>query len=189
MQHRTMDGFGTSIPLYALGAIFLVPLSIGVLLVSSNADQNDQANQISRDIASMYAQGMDFSKSANQSIAERVAEGLGMSVENGQGVLILSKIRMVEASDCAAGSGCANQGHAVVTQRFVMGNAGLRRSSFGTPSHIDPATGNVIGWADDVSARAEDFHSKLSPGEFTYAAEFYALSRESRGGVYSRAMF
>lgn len=184
-----MDGLGTSIPLYALGAIFLVPLSIGVLLVSSNADQNDQANQISRDLASMYAQGMDFSKSANQSIANRVAEGLGMSLQNGQGVLILSKIRFVEASDCGGSGDCANQGRTVVTQRFVIGNAALRRSSFGTPANIDTLTGNVGSWATDASARAQDFHAKLSPGEFTYAAEFYALARESRTGVYSRAMF
>ncbi len=190
MQQRTMDGIGASIPLYALGAIFLVPLSIGVLLVSSNADQNDQANQISRDVASMYAQGMDFSKAENQTIAMRVAEGLGLSIQHGDGVLILSKLRVVQAPDCGTGAGsCANQGQAVVVQRFVMGNAGLRKSSFGTPGSIDAQTGEVGNWANDVSARAQDFHSKLSPGEFTYAAEFYALSPESRAGVYSRAMF
>jgi hypothetical protein len=188
MQRATTDGPGTSIPLYALGAIFLVPLSIGVLLVTSNADQNDQANQISRDLGSMYAQGVDFSKSGNQSIAKRVAEGLGMSLNNGQGVLILSKIRVVDPSDCAS-SGCANQGQAVVTQRFVIGNAGLRRSSFGTPENIDAQTGNVANWANDVTARARDFRAKLNPGEFTYAAEFYTLSAESHAGVYSRAMF
>jgi hypothetical protein len=51
-----------------LGAIFLIPLSIGLLLVTS-ASQNDHANQISHDVDSMYAQGMDFSQPANQDIA------------------------------------------------------------------------------------------------------------------------
>ena len=78
--------------MYTLGAIFLVPLSIGVLLVNSNASQSDHVKQISHDLASMYAQGMDFSRSANQTIALRVGEGLGMDVRAGRGVLILSKI-------------------------------------------------------------------------------------------------
>ena len=173
--------------MYALGAIFLVPLSIGVILVSSNASQNDQANQISRDIASMYAQGVDFSQRANQGIAIRVAEGLGM--KSGQGVLILSKIRMVHDSDCAPNAGCTNKGHPVVTQRFVMGDARLRQSSLGTPENIDPATGKVSNWENDTLARAQDFNLKLRQGEFTYAAECYLSSPESRMGVYSRAFF
>jgi hypothetical protein len=191
MQRRKIQSLSTSIPLYALGAIFLVPLSIGVLLVNSNASQNDHANQISRDVASMYAQGMDFSQSANQTIAMRVAEGLGMNLGDGQGVLILSRIRVVHDSDCPANTRgkCANKGYAVVTQRYVIGNVGLRASSFGAPANVDAATGNVPNWATDVSARAQDFPANLKPGEFTYAAECYQTSLESRSGVYSRAMF
>jgi len=189
MHRRSIQSFGTSIPTYALGAIFLVPLSIGVLLVNSNASQNDHANQISRDLASMYAQGMDFSQHANQGIAQRVAEGLGVNIRAGEGVLILSKIRMVQDSDCPTGPRCANQGHAVIAQRYVMGNVGLRASSFGTPSSIEAASGNVRNWAIDHSARAENFAAALKPGEVTYAAECYIASRDSNGSVYSRAMF
>lgn len=175
-----------SVALYALGAIFLVPMVIGVLMVNSSARRNDHANQVSRDIASMYAQGLDFSNRANQDIALNVAEGLGINLHHGKGVLILSKIRMVHDSDCA--SNCPNKGYAVVTQRFVIGNATLRPSSFGTPAAID-STGNVRNWATDVSARAQDFPVTLKPGEFTYAAECYLASAESPTGIYSRAMF
>jgi hypothetical protein len=181
----------TSVPLYALGAIFLVPLGIGVLLVNNSASRNDHANQVSRDVASMYSQGMDFSNAANQNIALNVADGLGMNLRGGNGVLILSKIRVVHESDCVTlgtAANCANKGYAVVTQRFVIGNKTLRPSSFGTPTAID-STGNVHNWATDPSARAEDFPANLKSGEFTYAAECYLTSQESRGGVYSRAMF
>ena len=65
MHRRFKQPAGTSIRLYALGAIFLVPLSIGVLLVTSNASQNDNAYQISHDVASMYAQGLNFSQRPN----------------------------------------------------------------------------------------------------------------------------
>ena len=180
-----------SVPLYALGAIFLVPLTIGVLLVNSDASKNDHANQISRDLASMYAQGMDFSRHGNQNIALRVAEGLGVDIRSGQGVLILSKIRLVQESDCpeTAQHDCANKGYPVVAQRYVVGNPALRQSSFGTPSSIEADTGNVRNWATDRSARAENFSDALKPGEVTYAAECYVTSPESHGGVYSRAMF
>lgn len=187
MPRRSLDGLSASIPVYVLGAIFLVPLSIGVLLVSSNASQTDQANQICRDVASMYAQGVDFSQRENQNIALRVAEGLGM--KSGQGVLILSKIRVVHDADCVPNAGCANKGRAVITQRFVMGDAGMRMSSLGTPDNIESATGKIPNWGNDATARAQDFPLKLKQGEFTYAAECYLSSPELHMGVYSRAFF
>jgi hypothetical protein len=191
MLTRSKQSRGTLVPLYALGAIFFVPLAIGVLLVNNSANRNDHANQVSRDVASMYAQGLDFSNAANQEIAVKLAEGLGMDIRGGKGVLILTRIRMVRGADCgSAGSGhCANDGFAVITQRYIIGNPALRSSSFGTPAHIDPGTGTVRDWTNDVTARAEDFPATLKPGESTYAAECYLTSQESRGGIYSRAMF
>ena len=191
MRSQSRRALGTSIPLYVLGALFLVPLGIGVVLVNTSMNRNDHANQVSRDVASMYAQGVDFSNKANQNIALSVAEGLGMDIDGGKGVLILSKIRVVNEADCQASSAgsCVNKGLAVVTQRFVIGNAHLRSSSFGTPAAVDPATGNVRNWTADVSARAQEFPSSLKPGESTYAAECYLASNEAHNGVYSRAMF
>ena len=190
MQSRSKQARATTVPLYALGAIFLVPLGIGVVMVNNSASRNDHANQVSRDVASMYAQGVDFSDRANQNIALNVAEGLGMNIRGGKGVLILSKIRVVHDSDCTgAGSNCANKGYAVVVQRYVMGNQALRSSSFGTPAGLDASSGNVRNWSTDPSARAQDFPANLKPGEFTYAAECYLESNESPAGVYTRAMF
>jgi hypothetical protein len=139
----------------------------------------------------MYAQGLDFANPANQEIALKVAEGLGIDIRGGNGVVILSKIRVVHADECgpSALGNCANEGHAVVIQRYVLGNRSLRTSSFGTPAHIDSGTGNVRDWANDISARAGDFPDNLKAGESTFAAECYFASQESRGGVYSRAMF
>ena len=85
----------TSLRLYVLGAIFLIPLSIGIVLVTNSASASEHAYQISHDVGSMYAQGVDFSQNANQSIALSVAEGIGINMQAGKGVLILSKIRMV----------------------------------------------------------------------------------------------
>ena len=191
MHSRLKTPGSQPIRLYAVGAIFLVPLSIGVLMVTSNAAANDDAYQISHDVASMYAQGLDFSQRANQEIALSDAAGKGADVRGGKGVLILSKIRVVHASDCPAGAAakCANEGYAVVIQRYVLGNGRLRASSFGTPAGLDQATGDVRDWANDPSARAANFSANLKPGESTYAAECYLLSPDSASGVYSRSIF
>lgn len=190
MLRRPKPVATSSLQLYTLGAIFLLPLSIGVVLVSRNADQGDQAHKISHDLASLYAQGMDFSRTANQNIALSVTEGDGVDIRGGRYILILSKIRVVHAPDCASNAGkCSNQGYAVVTERYVLGNRSLRSSSFGTPDRIDPASGKVHDWANDPSARAENFVSGLKPGEVAYAAECFLTSPDSPGGVYSRTMF
>ena len=191
METRPQQARATTVRLYAVGAIFLIPLSIGVLLVNSSASQNAHANEISRDVASMYAQGIDFSKASNRDIILRAAEGMGVNIEQGHGVLILSKIRVVHDSDCSFDQSvsCSNKGYAVITQRYVIGNPALRSSSFGSPASVDAVTGNVRNWANDVSARAQDFTTRLNAGELTYAAECYLTAPESRAGVYSRSMF
>jgi len=180
-----------SVTYYALGAIFVVPLLIGVFLVGTNVERTEKANQVSRDLASMYAQGVDFSSPANQKIAIRVADGVGLNLGGGQGVVILSKIRVVREADCASIplSKCGNSGRSVITQRYVIGNPALGTSSLGSPSKIDAKTGDVLNWATDATARAQDFSLAANETEYTYAAECYLPAADSRTGVYSRAMF
>lgn len=160
-------------------------------MVTDNAARGDDAYKISREIGSMYAQGLDFSQAANQNIALNVAEGVGIDMQAGKGVLILTKIRMVHPSDCSEhlSGRCKNVGYAVVTERYVLGNRLLRSSAFGTPATLDPASGKVRDWADDPSARVANLVSGLKPGEVTYAAECYLPTPELHSGVYSRAMF
>jgi hypothetical protein len=191
MLRRPRHPGTTSLQLYVLGALFLLPLTIGIVLVTNNASRSEHAYQISHDVGSMYAQGVDFSQRANQNIALSVAEGIGIDIEGGKGVVILSKIRVVHPMDCpsSVGGKCSNRGYPVVVERYVLGNRTLRASSFGTPESLDPASGKVRDWANDLSARAANFSSTLKPGEITYAAECYLSSPESPTGVYSRTMF
>src|ERR1700728_3755946 len=91
-----------SLRLHVLGAIFFIPLSIGIVLVTNSASQNEHAYQITHDLGSMFAPGLDFSQRTNQNIALNVAEGIGIDIQGGKGVLILSKIRVVHPSDCPA---------------------------------------------------------------------------------------
>jgi hypothetical protein len=191
MLRRTKNPGSALLQLYVLGSLFLIPLSIGIVLITNNASRSDHAYRISHDVASMYAQGLDFSQSANQNIALSVAQGIGVDMQAGAAVLILSKIRMVHPADCPTDGAekCSNKGYPVVMERYVLGNRALRSSSFGTPASLDPVSGKVRDWINDLSARASNFASSLKPGEVTYAAECYLKSPESPSGVYSRAMF
>jgi|SRR5581483_1112911 len=190
MRRRPNYSGNTSLQLYVLGAVFLLPLTIGVVLVSNNANRSEYAYRISHDLGSMYAQGVDFSQKANQDIALSVASGIGHDIQGGLGVVILSKIKMVHPADCPeSAQKCANRGYPVVVERFVLGNHSLRTSSFGTPESLDPASGKVRDWANDLTARAKNFASALKPGEVMYAAECYLTAAESHSGVYSRSMF
>jgi len=183
-----LDG---AITYYTLGAIFVIPLLIGVFVVGTNAELTNQANQVSHDLASMYAQGVDFSSAPNQKIAMRVADGVGMKLEGGQAVVILSKIRVVRDSDCGSSPSakCSNRGYPVVLQRYVIGNTRLRGSSLGSPANIDPKTGDVGNWASDATARADVFALGIKDPEYTYAAECFLATPDVGTGVYSRAMF
>src|SRR5271170_3040179 len=113
MPRRLKTPGTTLLRLYLLGEIFLIPLTLGIVSVTNNANRSDHAYQISHDVGSMYAQGLDFSQGANQNIALSVAEGIGIDIHGGRAVLILSKIRVVHPSDCPpeATERCTNQGY------------------------------------------------------------------------------
>ena len=174
----------SSVAQFALAAFFVVPLLTGVFLAGSSVNHRELASRISHDIGSMYAQGMDFAQPANRAIAARVTESLGLKLDEGRAVIILTKVRMPSEQDCL---GCTNLGIPVVTQRFVFGNPALRTSGFGTPHDIDPATGNVRNWTTDPTARAADFPGTMKPGESTTVTECFVAS-DRHSGIYSRTL-
>jgi Flp pilus assembly protein TadG len=105
------------------------------------------AEQICRDVAHMYSDGVDFSQTNNQNIIiQQLALGTGITATGGNGIIILSQIQTVYAADCTASSvsPCTNQGVPVFVQRLYIGNQSLKSSSFGTPATADmDAQGNI----------------------------------------------
>lgn len=191
-RRRRRQG-GNSILEFAICSLFLVPITLGIFQIGMDLRTMVQATHLSRDVGSMFAQGVDFTNTTNRNIVVRLANGLGMTVNGGNGVVILSRVYQVQDSDCT-GAGltvaqCTNDNQTVVVQRFVIGNSSLRTSSYGTPGSIDSATGNVNNWLTDTSARATNFNLTLSGGEWSYASEgmFTSITRPS--GIYSRFLF
>jgi hypothetical protein len=107
------------------------------------------AEQICRDVAHMYSDGVDFSQTSNQNIIlQQLAAGTGITLAGGNGVIIMSQVLTIYQSDCTAAAvgNCANVGLPVFTQRLYIGNQSLKTSSFGTPSGsgLMDAQGNIL---------------------------------------------
>jgi Flp pilus assembly protein TadG len=194
---------------FGLAIFMLVPMLFGTVSFGINLGNWLQSTQISRDIAHMYASQVDFSVAQNKNLAVALAQGLsGMTVDSGNGVVILSQIVKVYQTDCdAAGlSGkCTNLGKRVFVNRLTIGNNSLRNSNFGTPnSKYVTANGNIgsTDYLQQASLVASNFDDTLLPqeaGDVAYIAEMFFATPDlgfltaagvgATNGSYSRAIF
>jgi Flp pilus assembly protein TadG len=144
------------------------------------------AEQICRDVAHMYSDGVDFSQTNNQNIViQQLANGTGITATGGNGVIILSQVQTVYQLDCNGagyGSQCTNLGLPVFVQRLYLGNQSLKSSTFGTPtstlmdtegnlaasvymtnSDSSVRTGTFIGQLDNAISRAGSAAPGVAP--------------------------
>jgi hypothetical protein len=192
-----------------MSTLFWVPLLVGTFSVGFKLVRADQVQEVCRDVGHMYAYGVDFTQAANQAIAVRLAQGLGMTATGGQGVLILSVLKMIGSTDCTSSgyvpqgqtpnmTNCPNLNKIVISQRLYIGNTALRNSNFGTPpSSLVDSSGNILltKQVSDPTLRAPSFGNLLSlaSGQFAYLTEAYFSSVDldgtSTNGVYARSIF
>lgn len=216
MRNRVRSRRGSSLIEFALVAIFLVPLFFGTISIGMNLGRSVQISQIVRDTGHLYVRNVDFSKPASSNMVLRLAQGMNMTVNGGQGVVILSKMRFIGDAQCLAGTGstsCANKNSAVVVQRYLIGNASLRQSDFATPASglillaDDPGAGlkagdiRPIDYCTNPSVIAQGFTTLLpgmAGGEDAYVVEAYftapdwALKQDMTQtveGVYARQIY
>jgi hypothetical protein len=171
MTARTKSERGSALVEFGLSMAFLLPILLALVAFGINLGNLLQSTQIVRDVDHMYAQGVDFSQTANQNIAVNLVQGLGgMTTSGGNGVIILSQIIQVYAADCTAGgyttSQCTNLGSTVFLNRLVIGNSSLRASNYGTPTASFISAGGNIGSTDylaQAADKATGFTTVLSP--------------------------
>jgi Flp pilus assembly protein TadG len=199
---------GTAIVEFALVAPLLVLMFLGTVGVGISLGRSIHTVQFCRDMAHMYADGVDFSVTANKDMAVRLSQRTDMTATGGNGVVIFSKIMTVYQADCTAAtvSPCTNLGLAVITQRVVVGNAALRTSDFGTPAPaILDAQGNIspnVYLSNSSNVRAPNFTPLLTAAGttqqqsdsawvtetyFTYPTLNFFFS--SAPGVYTRFIY
>ncbi|MCC6538869.1 MAG: hypothetical protein IT162_15050 [Bryobacterales bacterium] len=216
-QLRRRGRRGNSIIEFGLVAIFLVPLFLGTVNLGLTLGYNLQVAQIARDTGHMYVRQLDFSNDASKELIVRLARGMGMTKNDGKGVVILTKVLYVGDDQCAGGGlapgECPNHGRAVMVQRHTIGKESLRTSSVGTPpaglvlTGPDAVTGLKAGdirpadyltQAGVISAATETMLPGMLAGETAFIVETYFQTPEwslqqsytrTADGVYARAVF
>ncbi|MBI4902312.1 MAG: pilus assembly protein [Acidobacteria bacterium] len=140
---------GSTITEFAVVFPFMVAAFFGSVGMGVTMIRYMQAVQVCRDLAHMYADGVDFTQTMNKNIAVKLAEGTGMTTNGGNGVVVFSKVLTVFESDCdAAGlSTCGNENQAVVFNRQTVGNTALLSSQFASPS-----PSSIMDAEGDISA-------------------------------------
>ncbi|MBS1873107.1 MAG: hypothetical protein JSU00_07820 [Acidobacteria bacterium] len=157
-RRRKTQG-GQEIIEFALVAIILIPLLIGSVVTGVNMIRSTQAQQVCRDLDSIYIHGGDFSVYSMQQLAQRLARGLNLQIgasftgnqatntgNGGDGLVTVSQITYVgptTASICTAvgAANCVNHDSFVYTQRIRFGNGALVGQS--TAALGDPTTTSI----------------------------------------------
>lgn len=164
-HHRKRGEAGNSIVEFALVSVFLVPLLIGTFTVGMSMNRSLGVSSFTRDIGAMFVtSSVDFSQPGPQSIAVRLAQGLGLNNTGnpghtggtvGNGVVLLSIALRVGTRECdtLATSTLRNQCNTeigngavaryVYTRRIVIGNNTRGVSYFGTPTCARNADGTI----------------------------------------------
>jgi len=202
---------GNALLEFAAVSIVIIPLFFGMVGAGIQLGRMNEAVQICRDAAHMYARGVDFSQVSNQNILVNLATGTGMTVNGGNGVVIMSQIIQVYQADCTAAGltagQCANLGKLVFANRLVTGNSGLRSSNYGTPpAALIDAQGNIAAsdyltkptlvLTGNMPTELTNAGLTLNDGDIAYLTEFYEsmpdltfLGIAGSSGVYAKAIF
>jgi hypothetical protein len=173
---------GSAIVEFTLAGTFIfVPILAGLGTVGVSLIRGMEVASLNSSAAQMFSSGVDFSISANADILARIAGNLNITASGGDGVVILSEIQ-----GTAAGAVC--------TRHIVIGNAGLRNSSYANPTDLD-AYGNVNNLNDPSAQVGGGLPIVLTPGQTVYVAETYvdnsafALNANSGTGIYVMNIF
>jgi nitrate reductase NapE component len=198
ISRRRKKQSGTEFIEFALSALVLFPLMISVVIVGLNLGRSIQVAQVCRDAGSMYVRGIDFSQTANKNELVRLANGMGMTVGGGTGVVILSKVQFISAAMCTGIAGC-NSNKYVVVQRLTIGNPSVTTSRLGPAGAITTdSSGNVTNFMTDPNAVSANFTTimTLAANEYAFVSEASFLSPDlttlggsASTGVYARSVY
>ena len=191
---------GSVVVEFILIAPFLVITLLGVVGVGFTLGRSIQVNQVTRDAAKLFFDGVDLSTTGNQKIVGRLGWGMGLASDAsgtintaGKGVVILTQVIHVGTNEClAAGyttnASCPNFDQLVIEKRIVVGNATLRASNFGSPGlSLLQADGSIrpLDYCTDASvlvpAGSAPTLLNLAQGQFSFDVESYFTLPELAG--------
>jgi len=198
LTRRRKRQSGTEFIEFALSALLLFPLMMGMIILGLNLGRSIQVAQVCRDAGSMYVRGIDFSQTANKNQLVRLASGMGMTAAGGTGEVILSKVQFISASACTGIPNC-NSNKYVVVQRLTIGAPSVTSSRLGPAGAVSTdSSGNVTNYMTDPNAVSTNFTSimTLAANEYAFVAEASFLSPDlstvggsASTGIYARSVY
>jgi hypothetical protein len=155
-------------------ALVIIPSFVifsGTVTLGLQLGQSVHVAAVTRDGASMFVRGVDFTQPSNQNLLVRLAQGLGMTTTGGAGEIMFTRVTYITAQMCGTTPGCHSNMH-VITHRIVVGNAGLRASHIGSPTGMD-STGLIPNYMVNPTTVAAFPYMQLQAGEYAYVTESY----------------
>ena len=203
MRKPSRSQSGIAVMEFAMCAVFVVPLLLGIFVFGFRLIRSLQMIQIARDLGHMYVRGISFRNPGPIFTAQTLASGYSLT-STGTSVVYLSQIKVVQQADCDAvpgatpGRPCANLGLTVFTEQLTIGNSAMGASPFGSPPLQSNNTVSITDQARNPQAVAGGFQNliTLQGGEQAYLAEMINQTAELNvpgfsglPQVYARAVF
>lgn len=176
-QRRRERQGGQQIIEFAMLSFLWVPLLLGAMVTGQNLVRSIQAQQVCRDLDSIYIHGGDLSTYPMQQLAQRLSTGLNLQIgasftgndrantdNSGDAIVMVSQIMYIgptTATRCArVGAGnCTNHDSFVFTQRVRFGNGSMSgvTDSLGNPTTTAiTSAGWILNPETDAGARVPD---------------------------------
>lgn len=175
--HRRRRQRGQEIVEFALVSLLFVPIFLGTFVTGMNLIASIQANNMVRNLGSLYIHGADFSSYQYQQLAQRMGTGLNLQMpsfsgnvqsntgSSGDGIIWVTQVMWVGGTtdpNCTAvgASNCTNHNNFVFMQRLVFGNGNLTAQHTST---LGDPTGATLSSQGSVSNPVTDVNAKLPP--------------------------
>lgn len=173
-ERRKRTQGGQEIIEFGVTAILLVPMFLGTFVTGMNLIRSIQANQVCRDLTDMYIHGADFSTYSMQQEAQRLAQGLSLTIgssftgnsqantgNGGNGLVTVTQVMYVgptTSANCAAvgAANCVNHDSFVYMQQIQFGNGTLANANtvtLGTCGATMTSSGMIPNPITDTNAK------------------------------------
>jgi len=189
---------GQEILEFALVAMLFVPMFLGVFIVGMNLIRSIQANQVCRDLDSMFIHGGDFSTYAMQQEAQRLAQGLNLQIggtfagneqantgNGGNGLVTVTQLIYIgstTSTSCVAvgAANCTNHDSFVYSQQIQFGNGTLANSNTVT---VGTCTAAIINSSGVVQNYITDSRAALTGTAQSNMKSLWQTSSEVAAGT------
>jgi len=213
MMKRPKSESGQAMLEFAIVSISLAFLFAGAFTIGAMLNKALQVSNITRSAAVLMvssvtnpSSSLNLAVAQNQRILIREANGLGMASDTsfdpsstGSGAIFLSKIILVGANECAAGttgktppwttSNCPNYNSYVFAYYVPIGNKTRWASAFGTPQTSDIQADGTVATTDIATDTGVQIPTATVTAAITLAQSQYALIAETFADISNIAIF